>query len=102
MAAGQSGYRYRSCRDDSWLCDRLLELAREKLRFGYRRLRAVAARGGDSQARAAGLPGIGSGCEAHAGQEAGGSDVVSVRAYGAQPRMSHQLRQRRDGRQTAV
>ena len=31
-------YRYQSRRDDSWLRDRLLELAREKPRYGYRRL----------------------------------------------------------------
>jgi putative transposase len=31
-------YRYRSLRDDSALHERLLALAREKPRFGYRRL----------------------------------------------------------------
>jgi transposase InsO family protein len=41
MAVGRSGYRHRSCRDDSWLRERLLELAREKPRFGYRRLHVL-------------------------------------------------------------
>ncbi len=31
-------YRYRSCRNDNALRERLVELAREKPRYGYRRL----------------------------------------------------------------
>ena len=38
MEIPRMSYRYRSCRDDSALRERLLELAREKPRFGYRRL----------------------------------------------------------------
>jgi putative transposase len=34
----RTSYRYQSCRDDSDLRERLLELAREKPRYGYRRL----------------------------------------------------------------
>ena len=37
----RSSCRYQSCRDDSWLRERLLELAREKPRFGYRRLHVL-------------------------------------------------------------
>ena len=38
-------YRYQSCRDDSELRERLLELARERPRFGYRRLHILLRRG---------------------------------------------------------
>jgi putative transposase len=38
MEIPRMSYRYRSCRDDSGLRERLLTLAREKPRFGYRRL----------------------------------------------------------------
>jgi putative transposase len=38
MEVPRTTYRYRSCRDDSELRERLLELARERPRFGYRRL----------------------------------------------------------------
>lgn len=34
-------YRYQSRRDDTWLRERLLELAREKPRYGYRRLEVL-------------------------------------------------------------
>jgi hypothetical protein len=34
-------HRYRSRRDDSWVRERLLELTREKPRFGYRRLHVL-------------------------------------------------------------
>jgi putative transposase len=37
----RSSCRYQSRRDDSWLRERLLELAREKPRFGYRRLHVL-------------------------------------------------------------
>jgi hypothetical protein len=37
-------YRYRSRRDDRGLRERLLDLAREKPRFGYRRLWVLLAR----------------------------------------------------------
>jgi putative transposase len=38
MRIPRMSYRYQSRRDDSWLRERLLELAREKPRYGYRRL----------------------------------------------------------------
>jgi putative transposase len=38
MEVPRTTYRYRSCRDDSELRERLLGLARERPRFGYRRL----------------------------------------------------------------
>ena len=38
MEIPRMSYRYQSRRDDSGLRERLLELAREKPRFGYRRL----------------------------------------------------------------
>lgn len=38
MKIPRMSYRYQSRRDDTWLRERLLELAREKPRFGYRRL----------------------------------------------------------------
>ena len=38
MGIPRMSYRYRSRRDDTWLRERLLELAREKPRYGYRRL----------------------------------------------------------------
>ena len=38
MRIPRMSYRYRGCRDDSALRERLLALAREKPRFGYRRL----------------------------------------------------------------
>ena len=41
MEIARTTFRYRSCRDDSWLRERLLELAREKPRFGYRRLHVL-------------------------------------------------------------
>jgi hypothetical protein len=34
-------FGYRSCRDDSDLSERLLQLAREKPRYGYRRLQVL-------------------------------------------------------------
>jgi putative transposase len=41
MDVPRTTYRYCSCRDDSWLRERLLDLAREKPRFGYRRLHVL-------------------------------------------------------------
>src|SRR5690242_10258844 len=41
-----SSYRYRSRRDDSMLREQLIELAREKPRFGYRRLHILLRRTG--------------------------------------------------------
>lgn len=38
MGLPRTTYQYQSCRDDSELRERLLELARERPRFGYRRL----------------------------------------------------------------
>jgi putative transposase len=38
MGLPRTTYRYQSCRDDGELRERLLELARERPRFGYRRL----------------------------------------------------------------
>ena len=38
MKIPRMSYRYQSRRDDTWLRERLMELAREKPRFGYRRL----------------------------------------------------------------
>ena len=38
MEVPRMTYRYKSCRDDGELRERLLELARERPRFGYRRL----------------------------------------------------------------
>lgn len=38
MEIPRMSYRYPSRRDDTWLRERLLELAREKPRYGYRRL----------------------------------------------------------------
>lgn len=42
----RSTYRYRSCRDDSVLREQLIALAREKPRFGYRRLHILLRRDG--------------------------------------------------------
>jgi putative transposase len=44
MEVPRSSCRYQSRRDDSWLRNRLLELAREKPRFGYRRLHVLLGR----------------------------------------------------------
>jgi len=41
MGVPRTSFRYRSCRDDSDLRERLLELAREKPRYGYRRLHVL-------------------------------------------------------------
>ena len=41
MGVQRTSFRYRSCRDDSDLRERLLELAREKPRYGYRRLHVL-------------------------------------------------------------
>jgi putative transposase len=41
MGVPRTSYRYRSRRDDSDLRERLLELAREKPRYGYRRLHVL-------------------------------------------------------------
>ena len=41
MEIARATFRYRSCQDDSWPRERLLELAREKPRFGYRRLHVL-------------------------------------------------------------
>jgi putative transposase len=46
MAA--SSYRYRTTRCDEELCTRLVELAREKPRFGYRRLHVLLLRAGEA------------------------------------------------------
>jgi len=42
-----STYRYRSSRDDSELRSKLVELARERPRYGYRRLHVLACREGE-------------------------------------------------------
>ena len=42
-----SSYRYRTTRCDDELRTRLVELAREKPRFGYRRLHVLLLRGGE-------------------------------------------------------
>jgi transposase InsO family protein len=44
MGVARSSCRYQSCRDDGWLRERLLELAREHPRFGYRRLHVLLGR----------------------------------------------------------
>jgi putative transposase len=44
MGVARSSCRYQSCRDDGWLRERLLELAREHPRFGYRRLHVLLSR----------------------------------------------------------
>ena len=57
-----SSYRYQSRRSDEGLRERLVELAREKPRFGYRRLHVLLRRkrrSGESQARASGVSGGG-------------------------------------------
>ena len=41
MEIPRMSHRYRSRRDDNGLRERLLELAREKPRYGYRRLHAL-------------------------------------------------------------
>ena len=41
IAIAESSYRYRSCRSDEGLRERLLAAAREKPRWGYRRLQIV-------------------------------------------------------------
>jgi putative transposase len=41
MRIPRMSYRYQSRRDDTWLRERLVELAREKPRYGYRRLNAL-------------------------------------------------------------
>ena len=47
MGMAVSSYRYRTMRCDEELCRRLVELAREKPRFGYRRLQVLLQRGGE-------------------------------------------------------
>ncbi len=44
MTMAVSSYRYQSRRSDEGLRTRLVELAREKPRFGYRRLQVLLAR----------------------------------------------------------
>jgi putative transposase len=58
MEIPRMSYRYESRRDDSGLRERLLELAREKPRYGYRRLHVVL------QRHQAEEPLITSGCDA--------------------------------------
>ena len=41
IGVARTSFRYQSCRDDSELRERLLELAREKPRYGYRRLHVL-------------------------------------------------------------
>ena len=41
MEIPRMSYRYQSRRDDTWLSERLQELAREKPRYGYRRLHVL-------------------------------------------------------------
>jgi len=47
LSIPRSSYRYRSRRDDAGLRQRLEELAREKPRFGYRRLHVLLRRAGE-------------------------------------------------------
>ena len=47
MSIPRTSCRYRSRRDDSVLRERLIELAREKPRFGYRRLHVLLQREGN-------------------------------------------------------
>ena len=46
MEIARTTHRYSSCRDDSWLREQLLRLAREKPRFGYRRIHLLLGREG--------------------------------------------------------
>ena len=48
MTMAMSSYRYRSKRSDEPLRTKLVELAREKPRFGYRRLHVLLRRGGEN------------------------------------------------------
>ena len=48
MKVSASSYRYQSRRCDDGLRERLVELAREKPRFGYRRLHVLLRRGGEA------------------------------------------------------
>ena len=48
MALAVSSYRYRTCRSDEPLRTRLIGLAREKPRFGYRRLHVLLRRSGEA------------------------------------------------------
>ena len=48
MGIAMSSYRYRTKRSDEPLRTRLVELAREKPRFGYRRLHVLLRRGGEN------------------------------------------------------
>jgi putative transposase len=47
LSMAVSSYRYQSSQDDDELCQRLVQLAREKPRFGYRRLQVLLRRGGE-------------------------------------------------------
>jgi len=47
LGMAESSYRYRSRRNDEGLRNRLVELAREKPRFGYRRLHVLLQRTGE-------------------------------------------------------
>ncbi|MGH9730635.1 MAG: IS3 family transposase [Candidatus Acidiferrales bacterium] len=47
MVLAESSYRYRSCRNDEELRQRLREAAREKPRWGYRRLQIVLDQNGE-------------------------------------------------------
>jgi len=47
LGMAESSYRYRSRRNDAALRNRLVELAREKPRFGYRRLHVLLRRTGE-------------------------------------------------------
>ena len=48
LTVAVSSYRYESRRSDEWLRVRLMELAREKPRFGYRRLHVLLRRSGEA------------------------------------------------------
>jgi putative transposase len=48
MTLAVSSYRYESRRSDDGLRDRLVQLAREKPRFGYRRLHVLLRRSGEA------------------------------------------------------
>jgi len=49
MEIPRMSYRYQSRRDDTWLRERLLELARDKPRYGYRRLHVLLKRHREQQ-----------------------------------------------------
>ncbi len=70
MTMAVSSYRYQSQRTDEPLRTRLVELAREKPRFGYRRLHVLLRRCGEHSEPQAGASGVSGGRADDSAEEA--------------------------------